>query len=312
MSSKLSLAQSKRRQIIVLIVFAVTFYAVLPQFKSFNDSFKLLQHSEANKLVWCGLAVAGSYLAAATTYKLLAFVKLKYLEVLVVQLASLFVNRILPAGVGALSFNYLYLRKSKHSSEKATAVVAANNFIGWLGHSLLLTSVIIVTHQHLPKKHLASSSTWLWLLAAVLALLIMLMAVWRLKIRKFVRGFLRQLASYRKKPGHLLLALLSSIFLTLCTVGCLWFSLQAVHVPLAFATTLIVFTFGISIGTATPTPGGLGGFEAGLVAGLVAYNVSSSAALAAVLLFRLFTYWAGLIIGALALFEVQRRGLVKI
>ena len=58
----------------------------------------------------------------------------------------------------------------------------------------------------------------------------------------------------------------------------------------------------------TPTPGGLGGVEAGLVAGLVAYRVASADALAAVLVYRLVSYWLMLAIGAAAFVIAERRG----
>jgi uncharacterized protein (TIRG00374 family) len=69
----------------------------------------------------------------------------------------------------------------------------------------------------------------------------------------------------------------------------------------------LVFTFGIALGTATPTPGGLGGIEAGLVAGLIIYHVDSATALATVLLYRLLSYWLPLLVGAAALVYSQRQ-----
>jgi uncharacterized protein (TIRG00374 family) len=62
--------------------------------------------------------------------------------------------------------------------------------------------------------------------------------------------------------------------------------------------------------TATPTPGGLVGAEAGLFAGFVAYGVSAPMAGAAVLLYRFVTYWLPLLPGVLALFLARRRRLV--
>jgi uncharacterized protein (TIRG00374 family) len=74
----------------------------------------------------------------------------------------------------------------------------------------------------------------------------------------------------------------------------------------SFAIVLIVLTIGVAGGTAVPTPGGLGGAEAGLTAGFVAYGLTSNRALAVTLLYRLLTYWLALVIGALA-FSVARR-----
>ena len=97
--------------------------------------------------------------------------------------------------------------------------------------------------------------------------------------------------------------------LTACNVLCLWASAAAAGIHLPLAALFIIFTFGISLGTATPTPGGLGGFEAGLFAGLVAYHVPSGPALAIALLYRLISYWLVLVIGAIAFTVGQRQGL---
>jgi len=80
-----------------------------------------------------------------------------------------------------------------------------------------------------------------------------------------------------------------------------------VHLP--FIVVVLIFSFGLSTGTVTPTPGGLGGFEAGLTAGFVAYHVGSASALAIALLFRLISYWLMLAIGALAFTVSERKHL---
>jgi uncharacterized protein (TIRG00374 family) len=97
--------------------------------------------------------------------------------------------------------------------------------------------------------------------------------------------------------------------LTLCYVLCLWAAAAALGVHLSVVAALLVLTLGVGAGSATPTPGGLGGYEAGLVAGLIAYGADSSAALAVALLFRLISYWLTLAAGAVAFAYAQRRGL---
>jgi uncharacterized protein (TIRG00374 family) len=102
---------------------------------------------------------------------------------------------------------------------------------------------------------------------------------------------------------------MSSILLTLSNVLCLGCCALALGVHLPFLIVLLIFSFGLGTGTATPTPGGLGGFEAGLTAGFIAYHVASPAALATALLYRLISYWLPLVVGALALLIAQRQRL---
>ena len=53
----------------------------------------------------------------------------------------------------------------------------------------------------------------------------------------------------------------------------------------------VVYFAGAIIGSAVPTPGGLGGIEAALSAGLIAVGVDSGTAVSSVLLYRIVTYW---------------------
>lgn len=315
MASTKAAFRPNRRQLLLLVLLLVALYVVVPQLSSFHDSLKLIRHPALTPLLAALVATGFTYLAATGTYYLLAFKRLAYRRTLLVQLSSLFVNRILPAGVGALGVNYLYLRRSQHTTAQAAAVVAANNLLGILGHGLLLGLIAGLAGGRLPALQVDGPHTNLLrvLLAAgtLLALLVLLFGR-RKRFGQAVGTTLRQLVAYRHRPARICLALVTSMSLTLCTVGSLWLSLSAVHVHPAFITVLVVFTFGLGVGTATPTPGGLGGLEAGLVAGLVAYHVPGAFALAGVLLYRLLNYWLGLAIGAVSFAVAQRQGLFKL
>jgi undecaprenyl-diphosphatase len=72
----------------------------------------------------------------------------------------------------------------------------------------------------------------------------------------------------------------------------------------------VVFTIGMFSGTIVPLPGGLVGMEAGLLVGLLAYNVPTAQAGAVVVIFRLVTYWLPILPGIAALFLARRRRLI--
>jgi uncharacterized membrane protein YbhN (UPF0104 family) len=259
---------------------------------------------------------AATYLSAAATYCLLAFKPLKYARTVLVQLAAMFVNRLLPGGIGALGSNFVYLRREGHNSTQAGSMVAINNLLGFAGHSLLLLIILLAYSGHLPAARHMQGRSGFWagvgiaLLAAVL--LVLLIRPARQRVTTWGTEVGRQLSTYRQRPWRLPAALLSSMTLTLANVGCLAACAEALGVHLSFLTIFLVFSLGISAGTATPTPGGLGGFEAGLVAGMVAYDVNSAAALAVALLYRLISYWLALLAGGIAFIVCQRRGLLTL
>ncbi len=69
-----------------------------------------------------------------------------------------------------------------------------------------------------------------------------------------------------------------------------------------------VYLGAAAVAAAAPTPGGLGAIEAALAAGLTGVGMRPGAAIAAVLVYRLATYWLPVLPGWLAWRLLQRRG----
>ncbi|HVX48342.1 MAG TPA: lysylphosphatidylglycerol synthase transmembrane domain-containing protein [Candidatus Saccharimonadales bacterium] len=305
-----------RQQLLVLLLAAIILYIALPQFGSFQHSLTLAKGAEPGLLAISLLFTAMSYVAAAGNYRLLAVHRLSYPRTLLIQLAGMFVNRLLPAGIGSISVNFLNLRQSGHSGSEAASVVAANNGLGIAGNLILLIALWLPFHDELPGLHIGHiSKTVMIVVVVIVAALVLWLASYaryRERFQRNARLFWRQLMMYRHRPGHLSAALVCSIGLTMSNVLSLWFCVLAMNISLPFIAVLITFSCGVALGAATPTPGGLGGVEAGLVAGLVAYHVDSAAALAAVLVYRLISYWLPLAAGAAALLISQRRGYLTV
>lgn len=299
-----------RRYLLLVALIAVTIYVLVPQLGDFQSSRHLLRQLSP---AWTGAAVvltALTYLAGAATYFLLAFKPLKYGRTVLVQLAAMFINRLLPGGLGSAGVNYVYLRRARHNAAQAAGVVAVNNLIGLLGNGLLVAAALAVSGSQV--KSVAWNSHYAGLLAksaVVIAVLLGVLAV-ALGRRKFVVKMAdarRQLLSYRRRPWRLPAALASSMLLTSCNALCLLCCALALGVHLPFVVGLLVLSLGVGAGAAVPTPGGLGGFEAGLVAGFITYHVASPAALAAALFYRLVSYWLPLLAGVPAFLVCQRR-----
>ncbi|HVV67216.1 MAG TPA: YbhN family protein [Candidatus Saccharimonadales bacterium] len=304
-------SQSWHRQLIVLVLAVIAMYVVLPKLGNFRHSLSLLPSANTSELLLAAVFTGLSYLFAAGTYKLLAFHLLHYGRTALVQVAGMFVNRLLPAGIGGIGVNYAYLRKSRHSTAEAASVVAVNNTLGIVGHLLILAVLLLVSFKSLPSPHLYHIKD-VRIFIAIAAVAVLAWSVFyyqhKQRIRRAAELFIRQVLLYRKRPRRLSAALACSICLTLCNVLSLWFCVLALHASIPFAAILIVFSFGIILGTATPTPGGLGGIEAGLVAGLVIYHIDGATALAIVLTYRLVSYWLPLFIGAGAFILSERLG----
>ncbi|HEY1063813.1 MAG TPA: lysylphosphatidylglycerol synthase transmembrane domain-containing protein [Candidatus Saccharimonadales bacterium] len=292
----------------IVLLAAIGLFGIVPQLGDFESSLAMLR--DADPLL-VGLAVAasiGGTLCSAFVYKTLSVKRLFFVDTALVQLSGLLVNRVLPAGVGGLGLNYLYLRARKHTVAQATTIVSLNNIIGLTGHLLLAVCLLLIAptlfdDMSLPVTALAFGG------AAMVVLMTTILLVWHQRSVK-LRAWKRALRFYVQQPARLMRAIIISCFLTLSNVLSLWLCCQALDVSLNFFVVFVVFTFGIVVGTVTPTPGGLGGTEAALVAAFMTQDVSAALALAVALLYRLVSYWFGLLIGTVAVSMVYRRHLL--
>jgi uncharacterized protein (TIRG00374 family) len=303
----------RQRHLLVLVLIAAALYVLLPQIGDFRSSWQLLSHPRLSFTAGAVALTFATYIAAAGTYCFLAFKPLRFGRSVLVQLAAMFINRLVPAGIGTLGANYLYLRRERHTAPQAVSVAAANNLLGFVGHGLLILAVLLI----FPVNALANSARYSIdqaLLLEVLAGAAVILAVGavvygRRTLTVALRDVRKQLLGYRRRPWSLAAGLATSVTLTLCNVFCLICCLQALGLNLSLATVLLVFTFGAGTGAVVPTPGGLGGFEAGLAAGFVAYGLDPATALAAALLYRLVSYWLPLPVGLLAFAICQKQKL---
>jgi undecaprenyl-diphosphatase len=255
--------------------------------------------------------MAATFLIAAGIYSALALHRLRYRQTVLVEIATACVNRLLPSGLGGLGLHGVYLYKRGHSTAEATVVVSVNNLLGMAAHLVLLLLVLLLRPSVFRgfASHWHVTLHWWYGLAVPGAAAV----VWVLPgVRRRLQGFGRNLlASVRKiRLLHAARALCLAVLLTASYTLILWSTAQSLGLRMGLLQVFIVFSIGMLTSTATPTPGGLVGAEAGLFAGFAGYGVPAATAGAAVLLYRLVTYWLPLVPGALALLVARQRRLV--
>lgn len=303
-----------RRYITFLIIALLSFYIIIPKLNSFADSVKIIKNADLTYIALAIILFTATYFVATISYKLITYFKLRYWPTFIVQVADGFTNRIVPAGIGAVATNALYLSKQTKSRTHASYIALLNNLIGFIAHFLLLflllfiyrESPLIIDSLRLPKV------TFLWELTAVIVLLATFI-FWR-KIKKqsikSYRTLIKVLQLTFARPVKPSLGLASAMLLTALyglTLYCVMLALNVHLTPIQAFLTLTVSVMAISI---TPTPGGLGGAEAGLIAAMISFGVGPSQALSVALVYRLITYWLPIIPGAMALKLAANRGYV--
>ncbi len=249
-----------------------------------------------------------TFVLAALSYRMLAFRQLRLSELLTVELASAFINRLVPSGIGGLSIHGLYLHKRKHTVAEATAVVSVNNLTGIIVHVTLLCLVLILVGGG--ALFSGAFTTKQLVLPAILlttALFLLYIPRARAKVVGFLHNLGKSLRLYAKEPRRVLFAASALVALTFTNVLILYVMTRAVGISLELPQLFIIFSAGILVGAAVPTPGGLAGVEAGLIAGFLAYGVGSELAIATTLAFRLITYWFPLVPGGIVLLFSRKK-----
>ncbi|WP_259453411.1 lysylphosphatidylglycerol synthase transmembrane domain-containing protein [Streptomyces ginkgonis] len=253
-----------------------------------------------------------TYFSAAVS--LLGFVpeKVPYLRTVVAQVAGSFVKLVAPAAIGGVALNTRYLQRQGLRPGHAVASVGASQLFGLGSHiTLLLTFGYLTGTEHTPNLSPSRTVIAGLLTVAVLALIVAAVPALRKTISERVQslfaGVVPRMLDVVQEPKKLLSGIGGMLLMTMAFVLCLDASLQAFGVEMSYPTVAVVFLAGNALGSAAPTPGGIGAVELALTGALAAFGAPTNPALAAVLLFRLMTFWLPVLPGWLAFTHLTRK-----
>ncbi|WP_100862917.1 MULTISPECIES: lysylphosphatidylglycerol synthase transmembrane domain-containing protein [unclassified Streptomyces] len=250
---------------------------------------------------WVGAALAFSaltYVAAAMS--LLGFVpeRVSFLRTVIAQVAGSFVKLVAPAAVGGVALNTRFLQRAGVRPGLAVASVGASQLFGLASHILLLLSFGYLTGTEKTPEMTPSRTVIAGLLTvAVLVLVVTAVPFLRkfvvTRVRALFAGVVPRMLDVLQRPQKLMTGIGGMLLLTGCFVMCLDASIRAFGggEALSYASIAVVFLAGNALGSAAPTPGGIGAVETTLTLGLIAAGLEKEVAISAVLLFRLMTFW---------------------
>jgi glycosyltransferase 2 family protein len=264
---------------------------------------------------WVGVglgASALSYLAAA--FMLIGFVpeRLRLSRTVLVQLAASFVKLVAPAAVGGIAVNTRYLQKAGVPAGQAAASVGASQLTGMACHVLLILLFGYVTGSGGTGPSLPPSRIIIIALLATAVLAIVVFSIGPLRrlitsrTRSLFAGAVPRLLDVLQSPKKVATGLGGTLMLTAAFVLCLDASIRAFGGSLGLTTVAVVFLTGNALGSAAPTPGGLGAVEGALSLGLTLAGLPAGTATSAVLMFRLHTFWLPVLPGWAAFAHLQR------
>ncbi len=308
------LERVRPRTLISFIAGAIGAYFLLTQ----------LTHIEFGPLVanaewgWVAAAVlfsAASYFAAAMS--LLGFVpeRVPFVRTVAAQVAGSFVKIVAPAAVGGVALNTRFLQRSGVRPGLAVASVGASQLFGLGCHILMLLAFGYLTGTE-KTPSLSPSRTVIGGLLTVAVLVLVVTSVPFLRkfvitrVRSLFAGVVPRMLDVLQRPQKLVTGIGGMLLLTACFVMCLDASIRAFgdeSTSISLASVAVVFLAGNALGSAAPTPGGVGAVEATLTVGLIAVGLPKEVAAPAVLLFRLLTLWLPVLPGWLAFNHLTRK-----
>ncbi|MER7762195.1 lysylphosphatidylglycerol synthase transmembrane domain-containing protein [Streptomyces sp. NPDC097619] len=282
-----------------------------------------LTHVQFDKVIeeaqWGWVATAAafsalSYFAAAMS--LLGFVpeRVPFLRTVLAQVAGSFVKLVAPAAVGGVALNTRFLQRQGVRPGLAVASVGASQLFGLGAHVLLLLSFGYLTGTEKTPEMTPSRTVIAGLLTvAVLVLVVTAIPFLRKfvvsRVRALFAGVVPRMLDVLQRPQKLLTGIGGMLLLTGCFVMCLDASIRAFGggQAVSYASIAVVFLAGNALGSAAPTPGGVGAVETTLTLGLIAVGLDKEIAISAVLLFRLMTFWLPVLPGWISFNHLTRK-----
>ncbi|NEA14871.1 lysylphosphatidylglycerol synthase domain-containing protein [Streptomyces halstedii] len=259
-----------------------------------------------------------SYVAAAMS--LLGFVpeRVPFGRTVLAQVAGSFVKIVAPAAVGGVALNTRFLQRAGVRPGLAVASVGASQLFGLGCHILLLALFGYLTGTERTPDSLTPSRTVIAGLLTVAVLVLVVTAIPLLRkfvvtrVRSLFAGVVPRMLDVVQRPQKLVTGIGGMLLLTGLFVLCLDASVRAFSGPdvphLSYASVAVVFLAGNALGSAAPTPGGMGAVEGALTLGLIAVGLPKEVAAPAVLLYRVLTLWLPVLPGWICFNQLTRKG----
>ncbi|MEW9549611.1 YbhN family protein [Nonomuraea sp. NPDC050783] len=304
------LERFRPRTLVTIIASAIAAYFLLSQLSQVN----LYQVVTTANWAWSGLALLASFVSfVAAALMLRGFVPepLPLWRTVLVQFASSFVKLVAPAAVGGVAINTRYLQKRGIAPASAVASVGASQLIMLVFHIALLLLFAYITGSNTATSFTPSRGLVLVLLAlAVLVVVVLgvppLRRLITARMRRLFGNVLPRLLDVLQSPRKMIEACAGTLMITITFVTCLDACVSAFGGSLSFTAVAVVYLTANAIGSAAPTPGGLGAVEGALALGLTVAGLPAELATSAVLLHRLLTFWLPVLPGWAAFTYLQR------
>lgn len=258
-------------------------------------------------VLFAALTFAGASLALSGSVDL----ALRFGRTYMTQLAVAFSGLVAPAAIGNIALNTRYLQKSGAEPAVAGASVGVAQGAQFCSYFVLLIVSGVLAGTG-PRASFTPPAVVVAAVPIVVLVVLALLAVPRIRrlvterVLPRLKTVVPQVLSVLQHPRKLTQLLGGALVLDVSFVAALVCATRAFGADQPVAAIAVVYFAGAIIGSAVPTPGGLGGIEAAMSAGLIAIGLDGGTAVSSVLLYRLATYWLPIPFGWYSLNRLQK------
>lgn len=305
------------RTLVAGAMLVVAVYFLAPQLADLPGLLDTVKEVDLAWILPVVLASAATYLGAALGLAGGTPGRVPVGQASAVALASSFVATFAPPGIGQVGLNIRYLQRRGFATPVAVSASAAKEAAVLTVHLTLLaafalwagtTDALADELAGLPSgRTLALVGLGVVLLVVVAVLVPAVRRLVRDRVVPAVRSSVTAMHDVVTSPAKMVALLGGVVLLPLGYAVCLYFSVRAFDGDAGFVAVALVSLTAGTVATAAPVPGGVGAVEAVLVASLTGLGLDGANALAAVVLYRLATFWLPIAPGAVAFRALTRR-----
>jgi uncharacterized protein (TIRG00374 family) len=245
-------------------------------------------------------------------------IDLAFLRTTAVMFGQSFLNRFTPANAGGMAMRIRYLQLQGLDGAVAATSIGLTSAASGVAQGVMIVVFLIwggASDRFSDFQMPDIGTIVLVVLALGLVAWIVLASTWGRRVaRPWLAGVLSKIRTtlhdLARDPRKMTQLFAGAALGKLALIIAFWLSVLAFGVDMSFAKAGALYMIANTVGSAVPTPGGVGGIEAALTAVLLSFGVDSATAAAIVLLFRLLTFWLPTVPGYGFLRYTQRAGIV--
>jgi uncharacterized protein (TIRG00374 family) len=272
-------------------------------------------------LVWAIpviLMMISTYFSGAMSLMGSVTIDLVFFRTVAVMFGQSYLNRFTPANAGGMAMRVRYLQLNGLDTAVSASAIALTSAASGAAQVVTIAVFLIWggSSDKLSDFEFPDIGTIVVVILAVglVASLVLITRFGKTVIRPWITSAFSKIRAsigdLLRRPGKLAQLFGGALLGKLANVIAFWASMQAFGVDISFPKAGAMYIIATTIGSAVPTPGGVGGVEAALTAALIAYGVDNATAAAIVLFFRTLTFWLPTIPGYGFFRYTQAKGIV--